>query len=165
MPELGVGILGLTTQIDKRIQTFINASGAATVLGRAYRVDIADALALINTTTGPFVAGSVGVGPAGGFDTTVRIRTAGVSSAQPDIWIVAMEAVANGQRFRGLVSGVFTLSMAAGALTAGAFLGSDAAGDFIAALANDSPLGLLLEDSPGGVLRQGIFLHGIGGIT
>jgi hypothetical protein len=162
--ELGTGIRGMAAMIERRIGTFINASGAATVAGRAYRVDVTDALALIAAAF-PFVAGSTGLTVASGADTTVRIRTAGVSTARPDIWIVALEAAANGATFKGLRSGVARLSMAAGALTAGAFLASDAAGDFIAVTANDSPLGMLLEDSAGSVLAMAIFEDNFGGIT
>lgn len=154
----GTGVRGVASAFEKVTVTCKNASGAATVAGRMYPVDLLDAGTEITAANELlFSPGSTSQDP------TYRIAAAAASTT-PALYVVAEEAVADGLEFEAVVSGLVQIQTDA-ARGQGESFGSDASGDAADVTAGDCVLGWQLQETAAAALAWCLFLGPFGGMN
>ncbi len=154
----GVGIRGAASAFQRVEVTMKNDSNAATVVGRMYPVDFADVAAEIA------VADELIFSPGSTTqDCTYRITAAAASTA-PAMYVVALEAVADGLEFQAVLSGLVQIQTDA-IREMGEVFGSDSSGDAADVTSGDSILGFQLEETTTSALAWCLFFGPFGGLN
>ncbi len=154
----GVGIRGVASAYQLVKVTCKNASSAATVVGRMYPLDLADAggeIAVADELL--FSPGSLTQDP------TYRIAAAAVGTV-PHMYVVATEAVADGLEFEAVVSGIVQIQTDA-LREQGESFTSDSAGDAADVGSGDTILGFQLQETTASALAWCVFFGGFAGMT
>lgn len=154
----GTGVRGVASAFQLVEVTMKNDSGAATVAGRMYPVDVADVASEIAVADELiFSPGSLTQ------DSTYRI-TAAAASTTPALYVVALEAVADTLEFRAVVSGLVQIQTDA-LREMGESFGSDSNGDAADVTSGDSILGFQLEETTASALAWCLFFGAFGGLN